>query len=227
VSGQEGRGFNVYAIVGAQQITHLAEIRKSIISFVIHRVDESEARLCIPARFAKYSSELSVGQTFVKDADGMTEPLQQVLVTEKDVQRQALALQRQRSRTTVALPDYLTAQADEQRSVSTRPDNVFPQRRRTRPVAASLEASTVPLQPMPTTNPQLSTGAIWMGDKLLLPEEPEGQQAGQARTTEEVSERQLSATKQTEDIVQQGQASLAQQKLDRLEEIRSARRKNK
>jgi hypothetical protein len=80
---------------------------------------------------------------------------------------------------------------------------------------------------MPTTNPQLSTGAIWMGDKLLLPEEPEGQQAGQARTTEEVSERQLSATKQTEDIVQQGQASLAQQKLDRLEEIRSARRKNK
>lgn len=101
--GQEGRGFNVYAIIGAQQITHLAEIRKSIISFIIHRVDETEARLCIPARFAKFASELGVGQTFVKDADGITEMLQQVLVTVEDVERVAAALQRARQQQTRAL----------------------------------------------------------------------------------------------------------------------------
>jgi hypothetical protein len=227
--GQEGRGFNVYAIVGAQQITHLAEIRKSIISFAIHRVDESEARLCIPARFAKYSSELGVGQTFVKDADGMTEPLQQILVTVQDVQRQAQMLQhsRRQIRTTVSLPERLTTEPDEQPSISTQSDNVFPQRRKSRLVAHPLAVPTVPLPPKPTKNLQQPASAIWMGDKLVLSEEPDTQQEPQTRTTEEVSKRQIPAARQTEDIVQQNQASLAQQKLDRLEEIRSARRKNK
>jgi hypothetical protein len=87
IIGQEGRGFNVYALVGAQQITYKAEIRKSFISVICHRVDESESKLCIPARYAKYTLELGTGQTFVKDADGLTEPLQQVLITVEDVQR--------------------------------------------------------------------------------------------------------------------------------------------
>jgi hypothetical protein len=83
--GQEGRGFEVYAIVGAQLITHLAAIRKSFISTICHRVDESEAKLVIPARYAKYTSELGTGQTYVKDADGLTEPLQQTLITVEDI----------------------------------------------------------------------------------------------------------------------------------------------
>jgi hypothetical protein len=87
IIGQEGRGFNVYAIVGAQQITYKADVRKAFISVVCHRVDESESKLCIPARYAKYTLELGTGQTFVKDADGRTEPLQQVLITVEDVQR--------------------------------------------------------------------------------------------------------------------------------------------
>jgi hypothetical protein len=92
IIGQEGRGYNVYAIIGAQQISHFAGIRKSIISFVIHRVDESEAQLCIPARYAKYASELAPGQTFVKDADGMTEALIQTLITAQDIEQEGARL---------------------------------------------------------------------------------------------------------------------------------------
>jgi predicted RNase H-related nuclease YkuK (DUF458 family) len=72
--GQEGRGFNVYVIIGGQKITGLAEIRQSIISFIVHRVDETEARLCIPARYAKYAPELGPGQCYVKDADVSPRP---------------------------------------------------------------------------------------------------------------------------------------------------------
>ncbi len=92
IIGQEGRGFNVYAIVGAQQITYKADIRKSFISVICHRVDESESKLCIPTRYAKYTLELGTGQTFVKDADGLTEPLQQVLITVEDIERIAARL---------------------------------------------------------------------------------------------------------------------------------------
>lgn len=90
--GQEGRGFNVYAIVGAQQITYKADVRKAFISVICHRVDESESKLVIPTRYAKYTLELGTGQTFVKDADGLTEPLQQVLITVEDVGRIAARL---------------------------------------------------------------------------------------------------------------------------------------
>ena len=92
IIGQEGRGYNVFAVIGAQQISHFAGIRKSIISFVIHRVDESEAQLCIPARFAKYAPELRPGQTIIKDADGMTEPIIQTLTTAQDIQQEGARL---------------------------------------------------------------------------------------------------------------------------------------
>jgi hypothetical protein len=90
--GQEGRGFNVYVIIGGQKITGLAEIRQSIISFIVHRVDETEARLCIPARYAKYAQELGPGQCYVKDADGITKAGLQVLTTLQDVEQAALRL---------------------------------------------------------------------------------------------------------------------------------------
>lgn len=100
IVGQEGRGYNVFAIVGAQQISYLSEIRKSIISFIIHRVDEAEAKLCIPARYARYAPELRVGQSIVKDADGLCEPFMQLLVTIEDIELEGakIAPQRQQSK---------------------------------------------------------------------------------------------------------------------------------
>jgi len=92
ILGQEGRGFGVYGIFGAQQITGNVELRKSVISVIVHRCDKSEAELVIPARFAKFAPELKTGQSYVKDADGVTEPLQQVLIAREDVEQVAAAL---------------------------------------------------------------------------------------------------------------------------------------
>jgi hypothetical protein len=93
--GQEGRGFNIFCIIGAQKITGLPQIRKAVIAFIVHRVDVTEAQLCIPMRYARYASELAPGQSFVKDADGITEPLMQVTVTVEDFEaaRVRLAMQ--------------------------------------------------------------------------------------------------------------------------------------
>jgi len=102
--GQEGRGYNVFAMVGAQTITQLAKLRKSFISYIVHRVDESESKLCIPARFAKNTSELGTGHTYVKDADGVTDELQQVLVTAEDIKHVADTLFSHQSRPPKALP---------------------------------------------------------------------------------------------------------------------------
>lgn len=87
--GQEGRGFNIFGVFGAQQITGNVELRKSVISAIVHRVDESEAQLVIPTRYAKFAPELSTGSTYVKDSDGRTEALQQALVTVQDIQETA------------------------------------------------------------------------------------------------------------------------------------------
>ena len=85
--GEEGRGYNVFIMVGCQRVTGLSEIRKSFISYIVHRCDESEAKLVIPYRYAKYCSELRPGQCFVKDSNSDTEPGLQVLVTRQDVER--------------------------------------------------------------------------------------------------------------------------------------------
>lgn len=84
--GQEGRGYGVNAIIGAQKITGSVELRKSVISAIVHKVDITEAQLVIPARFSKYALELKPGLTFVRDADGLTEMLQQAYITLQDVQ---------------------------------------------------------------------------------------------------------------------------------------------
>lgn len=85
ILGQEGRGFGVYGIFGAQRITYNAELRKSVIARIVHRCDESEARLVLPARYAKLAPELPNGLSLVADADGMVELLQQALITRQDI----------------------------------------------------------------------------------------------------------------------------------------------
>ncbi len=89
--GQEARGYNIYVILCAQRATGLANIRNSVIAFICHRVNPMESSKIIPARYAKMTGELGVGQTFVIDGDGTVLALQQVLIEERDV---ALVAQR-------------------------------------------------------------------------------------------------------------------------------------
>ncbi len=91
--GQEARGYNIYLILCAQRVSGLADIRNSMIACICHKVSPMESEKCLPARFAKYTAELGVGQSFVLDADGNVFALQQVLVTREDVEalRQRLA----------------------------------------------------------------------------------------------------------------------------------------
>lgn len=84
--GQEGSNFGVYVVLGAQQTTGYARMRKSVISYIVHRVDESEAKCVLPRRFASTAPELPTGVALVKDSDGQTEQLRQVLVTAQDIQ---------------------------------------------------------------------------------------------------------------------------------------------
>lgn len=89
--GQEGRGFGIYAVFGAQDMVGpaFAKMRRSFISYIVHRTDQAQAGLLIPARYAKTAPELAAGQTYVVDADGVTEPLRQPLITSDDLEELA------------------------------------------------------------------------------------------------------------------------------------------
>jgi hypothetical protein len=89
ILGQEGRGFHMYGLFGAQRISHFANLRKSVVACMVHRIDESEAKLVLPGKYARLAPELPNGMSLVKDADGMTELLQQVLIGYRDVERVA------------------------------------------------------------------------------------------------------------------------------------------
>jgi len=226
IIGQEGRGFNVYCLIGAQQITHLAEIRKSIISFICHKVDESESRLCIPARFAKYSGELRVGQTFVKDADGVTEPLQQVLVTVEDVQQAALALSKRQ------LPPAAEQTLREEEPLPLPP-----------PASRSVQRTgmddhpptAVPAQPRRTEyslerQPQQAP-VSWDENDLLSPDEARLRPSRPFRDTEDLGRHQPPPSanpipSSPTDPIQQSQTALARQKLDALAQQRSQKKKH-
>jgi hypothetical protein len=90
--GQEARGYNIFVILCAQRATGLADIRNSVIAFICHKVNPMESSKIIPARYAKMTAELGVGQTFVIDGDGTVLALQQVLIEEQDVRAVAQRL---------------------------------------------------------------------------------------------------------------------------------------
>ncbi len=84
--GREGRDYGVYCAAGFHELAYLAHWRKKFVSFIVHRVVEArEAEHVIPHRFAKLAPELPNGLTFVKDAYGQTEQLQQVYITPRDI----------------------------------------------------------------------------------------------------------------------------------------------
>jgi hypothetical protein len=82
---QQARGYNMYMILCAQRASGLATIRNSVISFICHKCPEMEASKILPARYAKLAPELGVGQSFVSDANGYIEPLQQIYITAEDI----------------------------------------------------------------------------------------------------------------------------------------------
>lgn len=83
--GQEGRGFGVFGVFGAQTMIGFAKNKRAFISYLVHRCDEIEARQVIPAPYAKLTPDLPKGATFFKDADGKTEPLQMALIEARDL----------------------------------------------------------------------------------------------------------------------------------------------
>lgn len=89
---QQARGYNLYMILCAQRASGLAAIRNSVISFICHKCPEMESSKILPARYARLTPQLGVGQTFVSDADGFIEPLQQPLITKDDLAESASAI---------------------------------------------------------------------------------------------------------------------------------------
>lgn len=83
--GQEGRGFGIFGLFGAQTMIGFARNKRAFISYIVHRCDEIEARQVIPAPYAKLAPDLGKGATFFKDADGKTEPLQMALIEARDL----------------------------------------------------------------------------------------------------------------------------------------------
>ena len=92
---QEGCKCSMYGVFAAQRVTGNADLRKSMGSFIVHRCDRSEAQLVISARFAKLSPELQLGRAWVRDAAGLTELLQQAILTVQDVEQIARIISQQ------------------------------------------------------------------------------------------------------------------------------------
>lgn len=90
ILGQEGRGYNVFAVVGTQGVIGFAKQRRVFISYIVHSIDKSEARAVgLPEQFAKLAPGLPQGAVFFKDADRMTELLQRALIEAPDLRELA------------------------------------------------------------------------------------------------------------------------------------------
>ena len=83
--GQQARNYQMYLILCAQRASGLADIRNSMISYLCHKCPELEAAKILPARYAKLAPRLGVGQTFMADANGEIEALQQMLLTPEEI----------------------------------------------------------------------------------------------------------------------------------------------
>lgn len=83
--GQEGRGFNVFAVIAGQETSGESEVRKALIAHIVHRIPESESTKVLPTRVAKETPLLPVGCSIILDSDGMLEKLYQPLLRVEDV----------------------------------------------------------------------------------------------------------------------------------------------
>lgn len=86
---QEGREYNVFALLTGQVWTATqtggTELRYSIASSLIHRIQEAQTALLIPSRYAKCRPELKTGEALLYDTNGQSEILAIPLTTTSDV----------------------------------------------------------------------------------------------------------------------------------------------
>lgn len=86
---QEGRGYNIFALLTGQVWTATrtggTELRYSIASSLIHRIQEAQAALLIPSKYAKHCPELKTGEALLYDTNGQSEILSIPLTTITDV----------------------------------------------------------------------------------------------------------------------------------------------
>jgi hypothetical protein len=207
--GQQARGYNMYMILCAQRSSGLAAIRNSVISFICHKCPEMEAGKILPARYAKYTSQLGVGQTFVSDADGFIEPLQQTLITKKDLtERASTRLPSPYRQESEPEPPHVYGSASyKTKWTLAGPPSLVAPKNTTDDLAAKTTSDTI---------------ATWI-DTILVPEPEEVQQVDhRARTeplTPPISSVQPDQTEQTP-------PSVAQQKLDALARLRKGKQKS-
>lgn len=94
---QEGRKMGVFALLSGQIWKAAAaggtELRYSLASSFVHRIQEAQAKLLISSEHAKQAPALKPGQAFFYDTNGETHLLQIPLTTEQDVLTVARRLQ--------------------------------------------------------------------------------------------------------------------------------------
>lgn len=220
---QQARGYNMYMILCAQRASGLAAIRNSVISYICHRCPEMEAEKILPARYARYSSQLGIGQTFVSDADGFIDALQQVLITPGDIAARASKRRATpralHSRQTEPMSPRLYGAPSRQGKLTLR---------RTQLVQDQSTRATSQVSGSASVRQPGGLGAIWgeepdVSSSVSATGEvrrPAKNIPQQPPDTENLDARQGSATGNG-----LPQAKSIQQKLDRLAEVRSKRKK--
>jgi hypothetical protein len=117
---QEGRGVGIFAMLAGQvwKSTRCGgtELRYSLASCIVHRIQEEQAKLLIPQPYARKCPQLGKGQVWFYDTDGDIEQLSIPLTTADDVRAVATMLMGQPEVfTSNATADY--AEAPTSRSI--------------------------------------------------------------------------------------------------------------
>ncbi len=86
---QEGRKLGVFALLSGQiwKATGAGgtELRYSLASSFVHRIQEQQSKLLIPGEYAKLTPKLKTGQVYFYDTNGDTQLMQIPYTTEEDV----------------------------------------------------------------------------------------------------------------------------------------------
>ncbi len=86
---QEGRKLGVFALLSGQiwkaTGTGGTELRYSLASSFVHRIQEQQSKLLIPGEYAKLTPKLKTGQVYFYDTNGDTKLMQIPYTTEEDV----------------------------------------------------------------------------------------------------------------------------------------------
>lgn len=172
---QQARGYHMSMILCAQRASGLAAIRNSVISFVCHKCPEMEASKILPARYARLAPQLGVGQTFVSDANGSIEPLQQLYITAQDIAASVGS-----RRWPQSTPPVSPARAG---PIASQPAPAPPLSASMPPRSGPLHRTKLVQAPPDAATPQVRkhasrmTGAIWGEETQVNPPDPASQPA--------------------------------------------------